>query len=106
MVTRSQIIHELEKCTDPEIGVSIVDLGLINDIKISGHQVHVSLSVTTPNCPFQFYIVQDIHRRIVEMDGVDVAEVELDGKWTPDQMSEKAREKLGFDNGCGVSSSH
>lgn len=82
---------------DPELGMDIVELGLVYDVDVEGDKVRVIHSLTSMGCPAGPMIQEDIHRAVAEL-GVDDVEVELtwDPPWTPDRMSDDAKFILGF----------
>jgi metal-sulfur cluster biosynthetic enzyme len=88
-----------ENVFDPELGLNVVDLGLLYDIEIVDKKVHVEMTLTTMGCPLYDVIQADIARYVKERFGEDVTvEVEFvfDPPWTPEMMSEDARMELGF----------
>ena len=98
MVTKEQVIAALKECYDPEIPVSVVDLGLIYDVQVDGDKVHVKMTLTAPGCPMHTFIGEEVRRKIVSLPGVSEAKVEFvwEPRWTPDRMSEDAKRRLGF----------
>lgn len=89
----------LDNMYDPEIPVSIWQLGLIYDIKIDKkNNVHIIMTLTSPSCPVAGTLPRDIDRRVRAIDGVRSSKVEVtfDPPWTPDYMSEEARFELGM----------
>ena len=86
----------LEGCLDPEIGVSVVDMGLIYGVSVNGKEVHVKMTLTNPGCPMARMIAKDVEETLKGL-GLKV-EVELvwEPKWTPDRLSEKAKKMLGY----------
>lgn len=98
MVTQEEVLAELNKTADPEIGIGIVDLGLVADCDVNGDYVKIAIRTTTPRCPFQPFIMMEAHRKLLQLNGISGAEVEIrnDPPWRPDMMSENARERLGF----------
>lgn len=93
----------LKNCYDPEIPVNIVDLGLIYDCKIDrlsegGYRVDVKMTLTAPGCAMGPMIAQDVQNKIISIEGVEEANVELvwDPPWSQDMMSEAARLQLGL----------
>jgi probable FeS assembly SUF system protein SufT len=99
-----QIWTELKNVYDPEIPVNVVDLGLIYDCRLSpmeeGTTYHadVKMTLTAPGCGMGPVLQQDITNRLLSMDGVEEAEVELvwDPPWNQGMMSEAARLQLGL----------
>ena len=88
-------------CTvdDPEVGMNIVDLGLVYRIDIAPELVRIELTMTTPACPLGDLISENAHRAVraalPEGAAVEVALV-WDPPWTPDMMSESARQTFGW----------
>lgn len=85
---------------DPELGVNVVDLGLIYDIDVrDDNEIYVEMTLTTPGCPLYDTIASEVKSALKEKFGEDV-EVDVnfvwDPPWTPAMMSEEAREELGF----------
>lgn len=85
---------------DPELGVNIVDLGLVYGINVEGERVNVIMTLTTPGCPLDSYFTQDITARLKAIKGISDVSVELtfDVPWTPSKMSGEAKDLLGFVN--------
>ena len=98
MPTREEIFEALRVVEDPELGMDIVELGLLYDAEIEGPKVHVTYSLTSMGCPVGPMIEQQIREVVEGMDGVGDVETELtwDPPWTPDKMSDDAKFILGF----------
>jgi metal-sulfur cluster biosynthetic enzyme len=98
MVTKEDVMKALKECLDPEIGVNVVDLGFIYEVKIDSKKVHIKMSLTTPACPLHSFIVQDIKNKVNELKDVEEVDVQLvwDPPWTVDRISEEVRKKLGI----------
>ncbi len=99
MLTTGQILEKLKAIPDPELGISIVDLGLIYGTEISPEKkVTVKMTLTTMGCPLFSLIAEPIKSNVKELEGVTDVEVELtfDPPWTPERMSEEAKIELGF----------
>jgi metal-sulfur cluster biosynthetic enzyme len=96
--TREEVIDALRQVEDPELGMDIVDLGLMYDVEIDGGNVKVTHTLTSMGCPVGPMIQEDIHRVASEVPGVKDVEVELtwDPPWTPERMSDDAKFILGF----------
>jgi metal-sulfur cluster biosynthetic enzyme len=100
MVSQEQVIDKLKECLDPELGVNIVDLGLVYDVNIEGHRIYVLMTLTAPGCPLDSYFVRDITSRLKTLKGVSDVSVELtfDPPWSPSKMSGESKDLLGFVN--------
>lgn len=100
MVKKDLVIEKLRECLDPELGINIVDLGLLYAISIDGSRVHVIMTLTTYGCPLEQYFVKDISNKLKSIRGIrDVlVEFTFDPPWTPTKMSQESRDILGFVN--------
>jgi metal-sulfur cluster biosynthetic enzyme len=96
--TREQIIDALRIVEDPELGMDIVELGLLYDVEVEDSKVKVTYSLTSMGCPVGPMIEQEIRETVASMDGVAETEAELtwDPPWSPDKMSDDAKFMLGF----------
>ncbi len=91
-------MERLKKVPDPELGISIVDLGLVYDVKIDKGNVRVIMTLTTMGCPLFELIERPIKEELKKMKGVKNIDVELtfEPPWSPEKMSKQARINLGF----------
>ena len=98
MPTREEVFEALKVVEDPELGMDIVDLGLVYDAEVAGAKVKVVHSLTSMGCPVGPMIQADSRNVVEHMDGVEDVEIELtwDPPWTPDRMSDDAKFILGF----------
>ena len=98
MPTRDEVFEALRQVEDPELGMDIVDLGLLYDVEVAGPRVKVIYSLTSMGCPAGPLIEQDIERVVQEIPEVEAVETELtfDPPWTPEKMSDDAKFILGF----------
>ncbi len=85
---------------DPELGINIIDLGLVYGINVESTRVNILMTLTTPGCPLDSYFVQDITSRLKAIKGISDVSVELtfDPPWSPSKMSEESKDVLGFVN--------
>ena len=106
MTTRSEVLSALKNVDDPEIGMNIVDLGLVYgvDVDDEGGQVHVDLTLTSPGCPLGPEIIREIKRELRSLDEVLGVDVDLvwSPLWHPSMMSDFAKDELGYDEELGV----
>jgi len=100
MVSQDQIIDKLKQCLDPELGINIVDLGLVYGVSIESSRVNILMTLTTPGCPLDSYFVKDITSKLKSIKGVSDVSVELtfDPLWSPIKMSQESQDLLGFVN--------
>ncbi len=95
-MTEQDVMQALRDVYDPEIPVSIVDLGLVYDIKIIDDWVGVKMTLTTPGCGMGGAIANMVRQRVLTLPGVRECDVRLvwDPVWTPARMSPEAKKKL------------
>jgi metal-sulfur cluster biosynthetic enzyme len=98
MPTRDEVFEALRQVEDPELGMDIVDLGLLYDAEIEGSKVKIIHSLTSMGCPAGPMIQEDIHSVVAALPDVEDVEIELtwDPPWTPDRMSDDAKFILGI----------
>jgi metal-sulfur cluster biosynthetic enzyme len=90
------IINGLYDVIDPELGINIVDLGLIYEATCEGNKAYVKMTLTTPGCPLHDSIVNGVKERLLQLEEVNDVQVDLvfDPAWNPSLMSEKAKMTL------------
>ena len=99
MPTREEVFEALRQVEDPELGMDIVELGLLYDVEVEDANVKVIHSLTSMGCPAGPMIQEDIHNAVTaNFPDVGQVEIELtwDPPWTPDRMSDDAKFILGF----------
>ena len=98
MPSKEEVVEALRQVEDPELGMDVVDLGLVYEVEVEGPKAKVLYSLTSMGCPAGPMIEQDIRAVAESVDGVEAVETELtfDPPWTPDRMSEDAKFILGF----------
>lgn len=97
---RHSVENQLKKVLDPELGISIWDLGLVYDIALSKDGVClITMTLTTIGCPLFGTIQKEIEDKVMEVQGIEDVKIELtfDPPWTSDKMSPDARIRLGLD---------
>jgi metal-sulfur cluster biosynthetic enzyme len=93
-VNVEQVRDSLKKCMDPEVPLSIVDMGLIYEIDITeNNDVNIKMTMTTKGCPLHETMVDDVKRYTKKVSGVNNVDVEIvwDPPWTMDKMSDAAK---------------
>ncbi len=98
-VTIDEVYEALRDVYDPEIPVSVVDLGLIYDVKIKDANVDVKMTLTFAGCGIGPYIAQQAEWRLAEIENIEDINVEMvfDPPWTPDMITEDGKKMLGLD---------
>lgn len=95
-MSKSFIKKLLSKIVDPELGVSIVDLGLVRVINFTASGVEIKIILTSPGCPYGNIIVKDIKKAIAKFPDIGRVKVEVirDKPWMAEMASEKVRIEL------------
>jgi metal-sulfur cluster biosynthetic enzyme len=98
MPNKEEVLEALRQVEDPELGMDVVDLGLVYEVELEGSKAKVLYSLTSMGCPAGQLIAQDMDRVTREVPGIEDVDLELtfDPPWTPDRMSEDAKFILGF----------
>jgi metal-sulfur cluster biosynthetic enzyme len=88
-VTRERVTEALRGVLDPELGMSVVDLGLIYDVRIEGEAVFISMTLTAQGCPLHEAMTEWVKQAVAQIPGVDAVDVALtfDPPWTPDRIA-------------------
>jgi len=97
--TTEQVYEALKNVYDPELGINIVDLGLVYDVEVSAAgDVHIEYTLTTMGCPIGPLIEQQMQAFLAGVPGVNSVETEmvLRPAWSPEMMSEEAKAALGY----------
>ena len=96
-VNAEHVRDSLKKCMDPEVPLSIVDMGLIYGIDVTeNNDVNIKMTMTTKGCPLHETMVDDVKRYAKKVSGVNNVDVEIvwDPPWTMDKMSDEAKAKM------------
>lgn len=95
---KTTITKVLETVLDPELGVSVVDLGLVYGVAIKDGAVKITMTLTTIGCPLFQTIETEVKEKVLAIPGVTSVETELTftPPWDPSRMSEKAKAELGM----------
>jgi metal-sulfur cluster biosynthetic enzyme len=95
--TEQQVLEALKSVFDPELGINIVDLGLVYEVDVDEGKVHVEYTLTTMGCPIGPLIEQQMNQFVAAVPGVEEfsAEMVLRPPWSPEMMSDEAKAALG-----------
>lgn len=99
LITAELVYAALKEVIDPELGLNIVDLGLIYDLQISDGAVTIVMTLTTPGCPMHASFRSDIEATLWRaLPGLERVDVQLvwDPPWTPEMLTPAGRAELGF----------
>jgi metal-sulfur cluster biosynthetic enzyme len=98
MPDQETIYGALKQIHDPEVGINIVDMGLIYGLEIEDSKVGVYMTLTSPACPAGPQILSQIDTKVRELEGVEEVDVNVvwTPPWTPDMLSDEAKDELGI----------
>ena len=102
-ITEDQVFEELKKVIDPELFVNIVDLGLVYTVDLAETaeekiDIGIEMTMTSPACPAGPQLIANSKQVLERLEGAGEVEVKIvmDPPWTPDRMSEDAKDQLGI----------
>jgi metal-sulfur cluster biosynthetic enzyme len=102
-LTKEDVVSALRTCRDPEIPVNIVDLGLVYGVEVqeaagaeAGYDVSVKMTLTSPGCPMSQSISAEVHRKLLGLERVRHAKVDLvwEPIWHPSMITAEGRHHL------------
>ncbi len=98
-VSVDDVMTVLQRCYDPcckERQVSVVDMGLIEQVRVLGRQVDIDIILTTGWCPFSLHLLQMMEEEVKSIQGVEAVNVQItwNTPWSPERLSATARERL------------
>lgn len=105
MVDEKEVREQLKEVIDPELDINIVDLGLIYEVDVDEeNDVDILMTLTTPGCPLHSVFDEMVKKEVSKMDEVGEIEVELtfEPRWSPEKMSDEARDEIGNIPGMNV----
>lgn len=97
-VPARNVLESLRAVIDPELGIDIVNLGLVYGVSVKGGSATITMTLTTPGCPLHAIIEADVRSVLGEVPGIEEVTVDLvwEPPWTPAVMSDEAKRALGF----------
>ena len=98
MPDQALIYEKLKEIYDPEVGINIVDMGLIYSLDIADNKVEITMTLTSPGCPAGPQILSQIDSQVKTVAGVEDVDINVvwSPPWSPDMLSEEARDQLGI----------
>ena len=98
MPDQETIYAALKHIYDPEVGINIVDMGLIYDLEMADNKVDLTMTLTSPACPAGPQILAQIDTQLKTLEGVDDVDIKVvwTPPWSPDMLTEEARDQLGI----------
>jgi metal-sulfur cluster biosynthetic enzyme len=98
MISQSQAVEILKGVIDPDVGINIVDLGLVENVTTEAQAVKVALIMTTPACPQTSYLQDECARLLNAAGATATVQVLAEPLWDPSRMSETAKQTLGWNS--------
>lgn len=97
MSDKESVLNKLREVIDPELGINVVELGLIYGIEPKRDEVRITMTLTSPGCPLAEVIDQEVRDKMKEL-GISKVDLEIvfEPLWTMEKMSEEAKAQLGF----------
>jgi len=101
-IAEKSVFAALRQVQDPELFVNIVDLGLVYEVAVTEAEgksnIHVKMTMTSPACPAGPQLIQEARDVLLDLEGVEDVEIEMvmTPPWSPDRMTEAARDELGM----------
>ena len=97
MIAEADVFDALRRVNDPDVGINIVDLGLVEKVESGPDGIRVDLIMTTPACPQSAYLQDESERAVRELGAAKVIVRVLDSPfWQPSRMSESAKKIMGW----------
>ena len=98
MLTEETVLENLKQIIDPEVGINIVDMGLIYGVDIKDETVGITMTLTSPGCPVGPQLVNGTQNVTQQLEGVDEVNVDVvwTPPWTPEMMTDDAKDELGI----------
>ena len=98
MVTEDTVFEAVKEIIDPEVGINIVDMGLIYGVDIEDETVNITMTLTSPGCPAGGQLINGTQHVTQQLEGVGEVNINVvwTPRWTPEMMTEEAKDELGI----------
>ena len=98
MVSEDVVFEAVKEIIDPEVGINIVDMGLIYGVDIEDETVNITMTLTSPGCPAGGQLINGTQHVTQQLEGVEEVNVNVvwTPRWTPEMMTEEAKDELGI----------
>jgi metal-sulfur cluster biosynthetic enzyme len=98
MITEDAVFEAVKEIIDPEVGINIVDMGLIYGVDIDDETVNITMTLTSPGCPAGGQLINGTQHVAQQLDGVKEVNVNVvwTPRWTAEMMTEEAKDELGI----------
>ena len=98
MVTEDAVFEAVKEIIDPEVGINIVDMGLIYGVDIEDETVNITMTLTSPGCPAGGQLINGTQHVTQQLEGVGEVNINVvwTPRWTPEMMTEEAKDELGI----------
>ena len=98
MVTEDAVFEAVKEIIDPEVGINIVDMGLIYGVDIDDETVNITMTLTSPGCPAGGQLINGTQHVTHQLEGVGEVNINVvwTPRWTPEMMTEEAKDELGI----------
>ncbi len=94
-ISKEDVLEAFKDIVDPELGLNIVDLGIIYDVNIDGNKVIIKMTFTTPKCPFSFLIFKQVRDVLKKLGFTDIkVNIVFDPPWNPSMINPAVRNKV------------
>ncbi len=98
MLDQEAVYDMLKQIHDPEVGINIVDMGLIYSLELEDDKVGIYMTLTSPGCPAGPQILGQVDNKVRELEGVEDVDINVvwTPPWSPEMLSDEAKDELGI----------
>lgn len=98
MITEDAVFEAIKEIIDPEVGINIVDMGLIYGVDIEDETVNITMTLTSPGCPAGGQLINGTQHVTQQLENVEEVNINVvwTPRWTPEMMTEEAKDELGI----------